>query len=183
MGPGRSSSLRIGGDSLAVASSGRTRRTSDRSAVVELRNALGALHLPLDKGKGRINLIKYPGGSEYLKSVVQHALTMGPSKVGPSYGATFTGRYRPPFGVRVWSPDVFTFYVVSVPKMVCFFEVAFNNGLLFPLHPFIKGVLQHFNVCPSQLAPNGWGILVGRLAFFRDRGTRCSQCSFALLSF
>ena len=155
MGPGRSSSLRIGGDSSAVASSGRTRGASDRSAAVELRNAPGALPLPLDKGKGRVNLIKYPGGSEYLKSAVQHALTVGPSKVGPSYGATFARRYRPPFGVRVWSLDVLTFYVVSVPKMVCFFEVAFNNGLRFPLHPFIKGVLQHFNVCQSQLAPNG----------------------------
>ena len=54
--------------------------------------------------------------------------------------------------------------------MVCFFEVAFDNGLLFPLHPFMKGVLQHFNVCPSQLSPNGWGILVGLFVFFRDRG-------------
>ena len=170
MGLGRSSSLRIGGDSSAVASSGRTRGTFDRSAVVELRNALGALPIPLDKGKGGINLIEYLGGSEYLKSAIQHALTVGPSKVGPSYRATFARHYRPPFGVRVWSPDVLTFYVVSVPKMVCFFEVAFDNGLRFPLHPFIKGVLQHFNVCPSQLAPNGWGILVGLLAFFRDRG-------------
>ena len=85
MGMGRSSSLRIGGDSSAVASSGRTRGASDRSAVVELRNAPRALSLPLDKGKGRVNLIKYPGGSEYLKSAVQHALTVGPSKVGPSY--------------------------------------------------------------------------------------------------
>ena len=32
--------------------------------------------------------------------------------------------------------------MVSIPKMVCFFEVAFDNGLRFPLHPFIKGVLQ-----------------------------------------
>ena len=54
--------------------------------------------------------------------------------------------------------------------MVCFFEVAFDNGLRFPLHPFIKRVLQHLNVCPSQLSPNGWGILVGLLVFFRDRG-------------
>ena len=61
MGPGRSSSLHIGGDSSAVASSGRTRGTSDRSVAVELRNARGALPLPLDKGKGRVNLIKYPG--------------------------------------------------------------------------------------------------------------------------
>ena len=51
--------------------------------------------------------------------------------------------------------DVLTSYVVSVSKMVCFFEVAFDNDLRFPLHPFIKGVLQHFNVCPSQLSPNG----------------------------
>ena len=155
MGPGRSSSLRIGGDSSAVAGSGRTGGASDRSAGVELRDTLGAPPSPLDKGKGRVDLIKYPEGSEYLKSAFQHALIVGPSKVSPSYGATFARRYRPPFGVRVWSPDVLTYYVVSVPKMVCFFEVAFDNGLRFPLHPFIKEVLQHFNVCPSQRSSNG----------------------------
>ena len=109
MGPGRSSSLRIAGDSLVVAGSGQTRGTLDRSAVVEHRDAPEAPPLPLDKGKGRVNLIKYPGGSEYLKSAVHHALTVGPSKVGPSYGVTFARRYRPPLGVRVWSPDVLTF--------------------------------------------------------------------------
>ena len=138
--------------------------------MAERQTAPGAPPLPLDKGKGKINLIKFLGGSDYLKSAVQHAVTVGPSKVGPSYGATFAKRYRPPSDVRVWSPDVLTFYVVLVPRMVCFFEVAFENCLRFPLHPFIKGVLQHFNVCLSQLAPNGCGILVGLLAFFRDRG-------------
>ena len=53
--------------------------------------------------------------------------------------------------------------------MVCFFEVAFENGLRFPLHPFIKRVLQHFNICPSQVSPNFWGILVGLLVVFRDK--------------
>ena len=101
MGPGLSSSLRIEGDSSAVAGSGRTRGTSDRSTTAELQNVPGALPLPLDKGKGKIKLIEYPEGSEYLKSAIQHALTVGPSKVGPSYGATFAKRYRPPFGVRV----------------------------------------------------------------------------------
>ena len=86
MGPGRSSSLLIGGDSSAVANSGRTGGVSDRSAGVELRDALGVPPFPLDKGKGKVDLIKYPEGSEYLKFVVQHALTMGPSKVGSSYG-------------------------------------------------------------------------------------------------
>ena len=144
MGPGRSSSLRIGGDPSAVASSVRTRGASDRSAVGERQNALGAPPLPLDKGKGRVNLIKYPEGSEYLKSAVQHAVNVGPSKVGPSYGVTFAKRYRPPLGVRVWSLDVLIFYVVFVPRMVCFFEVAFDNGLRFPLHPFIKGGFATF---------------------------------------
>ena len=85
--------MRIGNDSSAVASSGRTRGTSDCSVAVELRNALRALPIPLDRGKGRINLIEYSGGSEYLKSVVQHGLPMGPSKVDPSYVATFARLY------------------------------------------------------------------------------------------
>ena len=137
----------------------------------------------MDKGKENVDLIKYPGGSEYLRSTVQHALTVGPNKVGSSYGATFARRYRPPFGVRVRFSDVLTLYVVSVPKMVCFFEVAFDNGLRFPLHPFIKRVLQHFNVCPSQLAPSGWGILVSLLVFFRDRGLGVPNVALLLYFF
>ena len=170
MGPGRSSSLHIGGDPSAISGSGRTGGSSDRLTGVVLRDASGEPPFPLDKGKGRIDEIKYPRGSEYLKSAVQNALAVGPSRVEPLYGETFARRYRPPFGVQVWSPDILTSYVVQVPKMVCFFEVAFDNGLRFPLHPFIKRVLQHFNVCPSQLSPIFWGILIGLLVFFRDKG-------------
>ena len=77
MGLGLSSSLRIGGDSSAFSSSGRTRGASDCSAAVELRNAPRALPIPLDKGKGRINMIEYPGGSEYLKSAVPACFNCG----------------------------------------------------------------------------------------------------------
>ena len=139
MGSGRSSSLRSGGDSSTVVGFRRTGGASDRSAGVDLRDVPGEPPFPLNKGKGRIDHIKYPGGSEYLRSAVQNALAVGPSKVGPLYGATFARHYRPPFGVRVWSPDILISYVVPVPKMVCFFEVAFNKGLRFPLHPFKKG--------------------------------------------
>ena len=62
MGPGRSSSLRIGGDSSAVVGSGRTGGASDRSTGVDLRDAPGVPPFPLDKGKGRVDHIKYPGG-------------------------------------------------------------------------------------------------------------------------
>ena len=139
MGPGRSSSLRIGGDPSAVFGSRRTGRSSDRLTGVVPRHAPGEPLFPLDKGKGRIDKIKYPGGSEYLKSAVQNALAVGPSSVELLNGETFTRRYSPPFGVQVLSPDILISYVVQVPKMVCFFEVAFDNGLRFPLHPFIKG--------------------------------------------
>ena len=54
MGPGRSSSLRIGGDSSAVVGSRRTGHTSDRPAGVDLRDAPREPPFPLDKGKGRI---------------------------------------------------------------------------------------------------------------------------------
>ena len=60
MGPGRSFSLRIGGGTSTVASSGRTGGAFDRSAEVELRDAPGAPPFPLDKGKGKVNLTKYP---------------------------------------------------------------------------------------------------------------------------
>ena len=114
---------------------------------------VGYLPLP-GKGKGKISEIRYPYGSEYLRAIVRYADVMGPSWVEPSYAKTFVTRYRPPPGVRIWCPDLLTSYVVLVPKMVCFFEAAFENGLRFPLHPFIKSVLQHFNVRPSQLSPN-----------------------------
>ena len=170
MGSGCSSSLRIGGDSSVVYGSGRTGGESDLLAVVALRDASREPPFPLGKGKDKIDEIKYLVGSEYLCSVVQNALAEGPSRVEPLYGEVFTRRYRPPFGVQVWSPDVLTSYVVQVPKMVCFFEVAFRNGLRFPMHPFIKRVLQHFNICPSQLSPNFWGILIGLLVVFKDKG-------------
>ena len=141
MGPSRSSSLRIGDDSSAGVGSGQARDVSVRSVAVGPQNAPKAPLLPLGKGKKKINLIKYPKGSDFLKSAVRHAVNVGPSKVGPSYEIIFAESYRPLPGFRIWSPDVLTFYAASVPEMVCFFEVAFDNGLLFPLHPFIKEVL------------------------------------------
>ena len=101
MGPGRSSSLRIGGESSAVSDSGQASGASDRLAGVAIRDALGEPPLPLDKGKGIIDEIKYHVGSEYLKSTVHNALAVGPSRVEPLYRETFARRYRPPFGVQV----------------------------------------------------------------------------------
>ena len=68
MGPSRSSSLRIGNDSSTVAGSGRVRDAPIHSAAAGPRNAPGAPPLPLDKDKGKINLIKYRGGGGQITS-------------------------------------------------------------------------------------------------------------------
>ena len=102
---------------------------------------------------------------------MRYADAMGPSLVEPSFVKIFATRYGPPSDVRIWCPDILMSFVVSVPKMVYFFEAALENGLRFPLHPFIKSVLHHFNVCPSQLSPNFLGVLVGLLFFLGIRAS------------
>ena len=180
IGPGRSSVLRIGSNLAKASNSGWSDRGNDSLAVVVHRAAPGEPPFPLDKGKGKINEIRYPSGSEYLRAAIQNVEAMGPSRVEPLYDEIFVARYGPLFGIQVWCADVLTTYVVQVPKMVCFFEVAFENGLRFPLNPFIKRVLQHFNVCPSQLSPNFWGVLVGLLVVFRDKGLGVTSITLLL---
>ena len=168
--PNRHSGLCIGGSPVGKYESRRTGGGfSNLSAVVDRAPPMGHPSPP-DNGKGKIREIKYPGGSEYLRVAVKYADVVGPSQVEPLYEKTFITHYRPPLGVRVWCPDLLTSYIVQVPEMVCFFEVAFDNNLHFPLHPFIKNVLQFFNVCPSQISPNFLGVLVGLLVVFRDKG-------------
>ena len=70
MGPGRSSSLRIRGDSSAAAGSGRTGGASDRLTGVDLQDALWVPPFPLDKGKGRVDQIKYLGGQNIFKDII-----------------------------------------------------------------------------------------------------------------
>ena len=75
---------------------------------------------------------------------VRYADVIGPSRVNPSFAQIFATHYRPPFCVRIRCPDILTSYVVSIPKMACFFKAAFENVLRFPLHPFIKRCFTTF---------------------------------------
>ena len=70
MGPSLSSILRIGSNPTEASSSGRTDWGNDNLAVVVHRAAPGEPHFPLDKGKGKINEIRYPSGSEYLSTAI-----------------------------------------------------------------------------------------------------------------
>ena len=180
LGLGRPPVLCIEGSSAEEPDLGQTGEGSGCPAIVVDRVPLAGPLSPSSKGKSKVSEITYPSGSDYLRAAVQNAEAVGPSQIEPFFGKTFASRYRPPFGVHVWCPDFLTSYIVQVPKMVCFFEVAFENGLCFPLHPLIKSVLQHFNVCPSQPFPNFWGILVGLLVVFRDEGLRVPSIALLL---
>ena len=54
---------------------------------------------PPGKGKGKISEIRYPCGSEYLRTAVRYADAVGPSRVEPSYAKIFATHYRPPSSV------------------------------------------------------------------------------------
>ena len=149
------------------------------TVVVVGVHPVGYLSSP-GKGKEKISEIRYPCGSEYLRAAMRYADAVRPSQVEPSFAKTFATRYEPPSSVRIRCPDLLTSYVVPIPKMVCFFEAAFENGLRFPLHFFIENLLHHFNVCPSQLSPNFWGVLVDLLVFFRDKGLEVPSITLLL---
>ena len=89
VGPSRSSVLHIGSNPAEVSSSGWTGREFDSLAVVIHRVAPGEPPFPLDKGKGKINEIRYPSGSKYLRAAIQNAEVMGPNRVEPLYKEIF----------------------------------------------------------------------------------------------
>ena len=95
MGSSRSSSLCIYANPPAEAGSEQPRDAPIRLIVAGPPNAPEVPPPLLGKGKRKINLIKYPKGSDFLKTAVRHAVKVGPSKVGPSYESTFVARYRP----------------------------------------------------------------------------------------
>ena len=83
MGPGRCSVLCIGSNPVEASSSRRNGGESDNLAVVVHRVAPGEPPFPLDKGKGKINEIRYPSGSEYLRASIQNAEAVVPNRVEP----------------------------------------------------------------------------------------------------
>ena len=77
MGPGHSSVLRIGSNPTEASSLGQTDGGNDSLDVVVHRATLGELPFPLDKGKGKINEIRYPIEFEYLRAALENAEVVG----------------------------------------------------------------------------------------------------------
>ena len=120
MGPGCSSVLRIASNPTEASCSRWMGGKSDSLVVVVHRVAPGEPLFPLGKGKGKINEIRYPSDSEYLRAAIQNAEAVGPIRVEPLYGEIFAARYGPPFGIQVWCPNVLTTYVSKCPRWFAF---------------------------------------------------------------
>ena len=92
---------------LFYARSNPTETSSSRWTGREFNSLVVMVHrvaprkppFPLDKGKGKINKIQYPSGSEYLRAAIQNGEAIGPSRVEPLYGEIFAARYGAPFGI------------------------------------------------------------------------------------
>ena len=81
MGLNRSSVLCKWSNIVEASSSGRTGGEFDSLAMVVHRVAPEEPSFSLGKGKGKINEIRYPSGSEYLRAAIQNAKAVGPSQV------------------------------------------------------------------------------------------------------
>lgn len=54
------------------------------------------------------------------------------------------------------------------PDWVCFYDITFRIGVQLPLHIFMNMVLDHFQLAPSQLMPNGWCYLLGLIVLSKQ---------------
>ena len=81
----RPSGLRIEGSSTEGSNLGQIGRGSSRPAIVVYRVPSAGPPSPHGKEKGKVNEIRYPGDSAYLRAVVQNAEVMGPSRIEPFF--------------------------------------------------------------------------------------------------
>ena len=74
------------------------------------------------------------------------------------------------FGLTLASRDDW----IHVPPTdsVGVYEEAMKVGLHFPLHPFVKRVMERFSFSLAQVAPNSWRYIMGFVCLCRMLGVR-----------
>ncbi|XP_019178796.1 PREDICTED: uncharacterized protein LOC109173927 [Ipomoea nil] len=92
---------------------------------------------------------------------------------------------QPQLGGRDWndirgllSPDVLTLPPdprgnITDPPLDKYFGVhllSLQVGLRFPLHRFVIDFMNHYEIAPGQLVPNGHRVIAGFLAICKDKG-------------
>ncbi|GFZ17252.1 hypothetical protein Acr_26g0005220 [Actinidia rufa] len=67
---------------------------------------------------------------------------------------------------------------------VAFYEAAFLADLRLPIHPTIRKILIHYKICPAQLSPNAWRLVICSMVIWRHfkRHMSCDgfRCLYSL---
>ncbi|GFZ14709.1 hypothetical protein Acr_24g0008990 [Actinidia rufa] len=92
--------------------------------------------------------------------------------------------YSFPQGVRLRIPGDGETILSARQGEVAFYEAAFLAGLRFPIHPTIRDILIHYQICPAQLSPNAWRSVICSLVIWRifKRHLSCGEfrCLYSL---
>lgn len=65
-----------------------------------------------------------------------------------------------PKEIKLIVPSLEDNVMFSPPGCVTFYEDAFDARIRFPLHPFIKNILDFYMVTPTQFSPNGFRFII-----------------------
>ncbi|GFY82288.1 hypothetical protein Acr_02g0005280 [Actinidia rufa] len=89
--------------------------------------------------------------------------------------------YSFPQGVRLRIPGDGETILSARQGEVAFYEAAFLAGLRFPIHPTIRDILIHYQICPAQLSPNAWRSVICSLVIWRIFKRHLSCGEFRIL--
>jgi hypothetical protein len=85
-------------------------------------------------------------------------------------------RYQTPDDVVLRIPD--SDERACCPKYegnVAFYEADLRAGLRFPVHPFVRELLDFLGLAPGQVNPNGWRTIVSCMAMWRVNSNGCED--------
>ncbi|GFS28932.1 hypothetical protein Acr_00g0004710 [Actinidia rufa] len=92
--------------------------------------------------------------------------------------------YSFPQGVRLQIPGDGETILSTRQGEVAFYEAAFLASLRFLIHPTIREILIHYQICPTQLSPNAWRSVICSLVIWRifKRHLSCGEfrCLYSL---
>ena len=81
-------------------------------------------------------------------------------------------------GYDIIKPRLYNTVRCPPPKCIAVYEPTFDLGMRFPLHPFIREVLEFFNITVAELYPNVWGCLNAFFLISRIMGLNPSLTAF-----
>ena len=101
-----------------------------------------------------------------------------PSTVTQDEVQQFYHTYEIPENIEVLAPSKNERFFAPPAGYLGIHVTAFENGFRVPIDPELLAMFNHWEISPTQLAPNGIGLLVAFLIFLRARGLPLSLENF-----